>query len=217
MSDTESRKGKACRNRKMASTPEFGRTVREYRGRVPRAPRDFVPGGIYHVFSRGSNRQALFRFDSDRVDFLTCLGRVVRVHELSCLTYCLMPNHYHLIVQVDGRDLSRAMKALNGRYALRFNRRYGRDAHLFRNRFGAVLQESDEQLLWTLRYAVQNPVQSGLCTAPDEWPWSSYSAALGLQRPPPFLDVDRLLSLFGEPADLARSRYVELVAEAGGV
>ncbi|HXF98481.1 MAG TPA: transposase [Gaiellaceae bacterium] len=184
---------------------------------MPRAPRDFVPGGIYHVFSRGSNRQAIFAFDSDRIDFLRCLDRVVRVYDLSCLTYCLMPNHYHLIVQVHGSELSRAMQALNGRYALRFNRRYARDAHLFKNRFGAVLQESDKQLFWTLRYAVRNPVEAGLCSTPREWPWSSYTATVGLQRPPRFLDVGRLLSLFGEPADLARSRYAALVDGADGV
>jgi hypothetical protein len=62
------------------------------------------------------------------------------------------------------------MKALNGRYALRFNRKYARDAHLFKNRFGAVLQDTETQLLWTLRYAVRNPVESGLCAQPEEWP-----------------------------------------------
>lgn len=182
---------------------------------VSRAPRQFVPGAIYHIYSRGSNRQAIFAFDSDRTDFLECVSRVVRVYELRCLSYCLMPNHYHLVLQVGGAPLSAAMKALNGRYALRFNRRYGRDAHLFKNRFGAVLQESESQLFWTFRYTVCNPVEKQLCAQPDEWRWSSYRASVGLDRTPSFLDVAALLSFFGDEVDVAMARYRDLVAVAG--
>jgi putative transposase len=171
-----------------------------------------VAGGIYHVFSRGSNRQAIFALDSDRTDFLECLSRVVRVYKLSCLGYCLMPNHYHLVLETPDARLSYAMKALNGRYALRFNHRYGRSAHLFKNRFGAVRQETEPQLLWTLRYTVWNPVESGLCAAPDEWPWSSYRASVGLVKPPPYLHVAHLLSFFGDELEAARSQYRDLVA-----
>jgi REP element-mobilizing transposase RayT len=176
-----------------------------------RRPRELVPHGIYHVYSRGSNRQAIFAFDSDRVDFLECTARVIRVNELSCLAYCLMPNHYHLVLQTPDERLSQAMKALNGRYSARFNKRHGRDAHLFKNRYGAVLQESDPQLYWTLRYTVRNPVETGLCARADEWPWSSHRAAVGLDLPLPFLDRDRLLSFFGEDAEKAMARYRELV------
>jgi putative transposase len=177
-------------------------------GRVPRA---FEPGGIYHVYSRGSNRQAIFRFDSDRLDFLGCLERVVRTYELECFAYCLMPNHYHLVVEtLDGR-LSDAMKALNGRYALRFNRRHGCDAHLFKNRFGAVAQSTESQFLWALRYAVRNPVELGLCAAPEEWPWSSYRASVGEVESPAFLALARLLSYFGDMPQEAMARYRSFV------
>lgn len=208
MSDTES----ACQECKNASTADERRRCRDYLGRVSRAPREFVAGGIYHVYSRGSNRQAIFAFDSDRTDFLECLSRVVRVYKLSCLGYCLMPNHYHLVLQTPDARVSYAMKALNGRYALRFNHRYGRGAHLFKNRFGAVRQETESQLLWTLRYIVWNPVESGLCAAPDEWPWSSYRASVGLDKPPPFLDVAGLLSFFGDGLETAMGRYQDFVA-----
>ena len=176
-----------------------------------RARREFAPGEIYHVYSRGSNRQAIFRFDSDRVDFLGCLERVVVRYDLECLAYCLMPNHFHLVVaSADGR-LSQAMKALNGRYALRFNRRYDCDAHLFKNRFGAVLQSSESQLLSTLRYTVRNPIEAGVCAAPGEWPWSSYRASVGEIAPPAFLAVARLLSYFGDLPEAAVARYREFV------
>jgi len=87
-----------------------------------RAPRSFVPGAVYHVFSRGSNRQAIFVFDSDRVDFLMCLDRVVLNYELRCLAYCLMTNHFHLVVQapLGGPSLSKGMQELNGGYSRTF-------------------------------------------------------------------------------------------------
>jgi putative transposase len=118
-----------------------------------------------------------------------------------------MPNHYHLVLETDDGELSRAIKALNGSYALRFNRRHGRDAHLFKNRFGAVRQETESQLLWTLRYTVMNPVESGLCATPGEWPWSSYGASIGHDRAPAFLDVNRLLMHFGDVSHRAMALY----------
>jgi REP element-mobilizing transposase RayT len=181
---------------------------------MARSPREFQPESIYHVYSRGSNQQAIFAFDSDRADFLDCVTRVIRVHELTCFAYCLMPNHYHLLIETSQPSLSDAMKALNGRYALRFNRRYGRSAHLFKNRFGAVLQETEEQFRWTLRYIVCNPVTSGLCAKPEEWPWSSYGACAGIRRPAPFLDVERLLAFFADTPGTAMSRYRQFVNDA---
>lgn len=178
---------------------------------MPRAPRDFGAGGIYHVYSRGSNRQAIFRLDSDRADFLGCLERVVQRHDLACLAYCLMSNHFHLVVETPDERLSDAMKALKGRYALRFNRRYGCDAHLFKNRFGAIAQTTSEQLHWTLRYAVRNPVDSGLCADPGEWLWSSYRASVGATMAPPYLALERLLSYFADMPESAMARYRALV------
>jgi len=177
-----------------------------------RAPREFISGAAYHLYARGSNRQAIFRFDADRLDFLECLSRVVERHRICCLGYCLMSNHYHMVVinTADGR-LSAAMKELNGRYALRFNKRYGRDAHLFRNRFGAVLQETEEQFFATIRYVARNPVDKGLCAQPDEWPWSSHRAVVGLHKAPTYLALDALLAFFGDTSVLAMTRYRELV------
>lgn len=184
---------------------------------MARPRREFVAGGIYHVYARGSNRQAIFAFDSDRIDFLHCLDRVVRRSEISCLAYCLMANHYHLVLQTRDGQLSRAMQALNGGYANRFNHRYDRDAHLFKNRFGAVWQKTDSQLHWTLRYTVMNPVDKGLCSGPDEWRWSSYRASAGLEPAPALLDVGRLWSYFADTPARAMSRYRTSVAEIVGV
>jgi putative transposase len=118
-----------------------------------------------------------------------------------------MPNHFHLVLETPDGRLSQAMKALNGRYALRFNRRYGCDAHLFKNRFGAVAQTTEPQLFWTLRYAVRNPVEVGLCADPGEWPWSSFRASAGEVAAPAFLGLERLLSYFGDTLESAIARY----------
>jgi putative transposase len=175
--------------------------------------REFLAGGIYHVFARGSNRQAIFSFDSDRVEFLMCLERVIARTKASCLAYCLLSNHYHLVLETEDGGVSRAMQALNGRYALRFNTRHAREAHLFKNRFGAVHQRTTSQLLWTLRYVVRNPVENGMCATPDEWHWSSYRASAGLARPPRFLDVKLLWSYFGDLPDRGISAYRDFVAD----
>jgi REP-associated tyrosine transposase len=137
--------------------------------------------------------------------------------QLRCLAYCLMTNHYHLVLETADGEVSRAMKTLNGRYALRFNRRYDRDAHVFKNRFGAVHQRSEPQLLWTLRYTVMNPVDNGLCARPDEWHWSSYRASVGLDRAPRYLDVRRLLSYFGDESARARTVYRAYINGVVGV
>jgi putative transposase len=179
---------------------------------LARAPRDFHAGGIFHVYSRGSNRQAIFKFDSDRIDFLGCLERVVLRHELTCFAYCLMPNHFHLVVETPDERLSHAMKTLNGRYALRFNRRYGCDAHLFKNRLGAIRQKTEAQFFWSLRYTVRNPVDAGLCAEPGEWPWSSYLASAGVVPAPAFLGIRRLLACFSDTPESAMARYRTLVA-----
>jgi REP element-mobilizing transposase RayT len=166
------------------------------------------------VFSRGSNRGAIFTYDTDRIDFLECASRTLMRHSVDCFAYALMPNHHHWLLRAPEADfgLSTALKELNGRYSLRFNRRHGRDAHLFCNRFRAILQETDAQLLWTVRYIVWNPVEAGLCGDPIEYPWSSHRATLGLEKPPRFLDAPLLLSYFGDTPPEAVKRYSDLTS-----
>ena len=172
------------------------------------------------MYSRGSNRQALFLYDGDRHDLLIHTATVVERYQLGCLAYALMTNHVHYLFRTPETEepvLSNALRDLNGTHARRFNRRHGREAHAFRNRFGAVLQESGEQLLWTLRYIERNPVEAGLCRHPSEWAWTSYRATAGLDPPPLFLFVPGVLELFGSDVETARARYVEFVAGTPGV
>jgi REP element-mobilizing transposase RayT len=182
---------------------------------MPRQPRaEYVfAGGTYHVWSRGSNRGAIFLRPRDRVDFLSWLGKAAVQHEWRVLAYALLTNHYHLAVHIPEGGLSEGMKLLNGTFSRRQSLRHDRTAHLFENRFGCRRIVTDEDAIGAVRYVLQNPVKAGLCTRPGAWRWSSYRASVGDMSPPPWLDVQRLLGLFRpfEPSNpaLALRRFVE--------
>jgi len=152
------------------------------------------PGAVYHITSRGNALQDIYVDDADREAFLDVLTRVVERFHWLCHAYCLMGNHYHLLVETLEPTLSRGMRQLNGVYTQRFNRRHGRAGHLFGGRFKAILVEREAYLLELCRYVVLNPVRAGLVRAAKDWPWSSYRATAGLAEAPPFLTVDWILA-----------------------
>lgn len=153
------------------------------------------PGGLYHVTTRGNGRQPIFADDSDRERFLVVLSGVVARHRLLCHAYCLMGNHYHLLLETPEANLSRAMQQLNGVYSKRFSRRHQRPGHVLEGRFHARIVDRDAYLQEVCRYIVLNPVRAGLVARPDEWPWSSYRATVGEVPVPAFLTVEWVLSL----------------------
>ncbi len=173
-----------------------------------------LPGAIYHVTARGNERQAIYRDDGDRRTFLETLERVLSRFRWRCLAYCLMGNHYHLLIETPQPNLARGMRQLNGVYAQRFNRRHGRVGHLLQGRYGAVLVERGSHLLAAARYVVRNPVRAGLRRHPADWRWSSYRATLGLE-PPGFLALEALLAHFGETRVGARACYRAFVEQEG--
>lgn len=174
--------------------------------------REWVEGAIYHVFSRGSNRQAIFLNHGDYVEFETLFFAAVERHRLDCFGWSFMPNHWHGILRCPAAGLSRFMQQLNQRYALRFDRRWQRTAHVFAAHFGAVFQETESQFIATLRYVVRNPVEAGLCASPFDARWTSFPATAGLVRAPAFLRVGEILDQFGRDPVTACRRYVEFVA-----
>ena len=165
------------------------------------------PGGVYHVTARGNARQTLFVDDVDCARFLEVLAAVVARYRLLCHAYCLMTNHYHLLLETPEANLSRAMRQLNGVFAQRFNRRHERPGHVLEGRFHAQVIGRDAHLREVCRYIVLNPVRAGLVAQPREWPWSSYRAMAGEAPRPPFLTVDWVLALAGvaSRADAERS------------
>jgi REP element-mobilizing transposase RayT len=183
---------------------------------VGRPLRHEEPGRIYHVASRGSNKEPIYLDDFDRRIFTELLGRFAQRERWVVFAWVLMTNHYHLLVEVPFGGLSCGLQSLNGGYACRFNRRHGRSAHVFRNRFFAVPIESEAHLLETCRYVVLNPVRAGLCKSPAAWRWSSYRACAGHDLAPPFLAESVLLRLFDKEPTEARRAYRAFVAQSHG-
>ncbi len=186
---------------------ERGRTL----GDVPRPPRLQAPG-IYHVTSRGNRGQDVFVTDGDRLRFLGLLETICPKSGWIVHAYCLMPNHYHLVVEIGAPTLSSGLRSLNGFYAQAFNRHHRFVGHLFQGRFHSVRVETDPHLLALARYLPLNPVRARLCGEPADWPWSSYRAAVGISRPAPFLTVDRVLGLFALDPRRAREAFRNFVA-----
>jgi len=180
---------------------------------MPRQPRIEFTGALYHVTSSGVARTKIFRDQSDCVNFLTLLGETSLRHNWICYAYCLMPNHYHLLIETVDPTLSRGMRFLNGVYTQRFNSRHRRFGHLFQGRFKAILIEKETYLLEVCRYIVLNPVRAGLVRSCEKWQWSSYCATLGLVPKPAFLAVDFILEQFGSTPAKARRRYVRFVTD----
>jgi putative transposase len=160
--------------------------------------------------TRGNRSCPIFVDDHDRIAFASLLTGVLEAQPVSCLAYCLMTTHYHLVLETRV-GLSEAMHALNGRYARAFNRRHGYRGHLFERRFHSVPIETDWHLLELARYLVLNPVRADICRHPRAWRWSSYRAVLGLSGVPQFLDVSRFLGVFGRDQVKARAAFREFV------
>lgn len=164
--------------------------------------------------ARGVRRLPLYTCPNDYRLFLDVLGLVAERFGWRILAYCLMPNHYHLVIETPKANLSAGMHVLNSRYAHAFNDRYGHTGHVFEARFGAVLVERDGHLLELIRYVHRNPVRALLCREPGEWEWSSYRALAGRARAPAWLAVDEVLELFGRSRPRARRRLRDFVAGA---
>jgi REP element-mobilizing transposase RayT len=171
------------------------------------------PGAVYHITSRGNARQAIFIDDEDRGRFLDVLRMVVERFQWLCHAYCLMENHYHLLIETRNANLSKGMRELNGVYTQGFNQRYRRVGHLFQGRYKAVIVEKDNHLLSLCRYVVLNPVRVGLIKRPEHWKWSSYRATIGLAKRLSFLTIDWVLSQFGGRKRVAMEKYRRFVME----
>jgi putative transposase len=182
-------------------------------GSMPRPPRFQEPGAIYHVTSRGTEGRPIFLDDLDREIFLTTFAEVVEEREWMCPAYCLMTNHFHLLVQTPDPDLAAGMHGVNGTYANYFNRRHNHIGHLFQSRYKATVIERDSHLLESSRYVVLNPVRAGICRRPGYWQWSSYRATAGYVAAPAFLAVDWVRAQFASNLRRAALRYVEFVAD----
>jgi REP element-mobilizing transposase RayT len=144
--------------------------------------------------ARGNGRMLIYLDDRERLYFLDLLGEVVGDYRLACDAYCLMPNHYHLLLETTDRNLSAAIRQLNGVYAQWWNRRHQRVGHVFQGRFKAQLVQGQRCYLHVARYILRNPMRGGLVPHPAAWRWSSVRATTGATSCPAWLRVDKLLA-----------------------
>lgn len=165
------------------------------------------PGAVYHVTSRGNAQQLIYKDDTDREGFLTTLSHVVGRYDWRCHAYCLMDNHYHLLIETPMANLSLGMRQLNGIYTQSYNRRHRKVGHLLQGRFKSILVEKEAHLLELCRYVVLNPVRAKAVKHPGKWKWSSYLATAGQGRPPKYLRVNWILEQFGKDKAVARKQY----------
>ncbi|MEJ5211239.1 MAG: transposase [Burkholderiales bacterium] len=169
------------------------------------------PGAVYHITARGDGREEIFLDDADRQRFLDLLAREVQQQRWRLYAYCLMGNHYHLLLETPEANLVAGMRRLNGVYTQAFNRRHGRVGHVLQGRYKSILVDRDSYLLELCRYVVLNPVRAGLVKRPEDWAWSSYRATVGKVAAPGWLRADWVLAQFGEDPAAARQAYQRFV------
>lgn len=177
---------------------------------MARPLRPLVAGGVYHVMARGNDKAPIFLDARDHLAFLELVELTVERFHWRCFSYCLMGNHYHLLVQTPQPNLSRGAQYLNGAYARFHNARHERVGHLFGGRYKSPLIQQDTHLLTVFQYVALNPVRAGLCADPREWRWSAHAALVGDVPAPGFLDAVGAHSWFGTPLD--RRWYADFVA-----
>jgi putative transposase len=175
------------------------------------------PHALYHVTARGDGREDIYVSDEDRLAWLDTLGQVCARFNWVCHAYCLMSNHYHIVVETPNANLSKGMRQLNGVYTQWFNRTHQRVGHVFQGRFKAILVEKDSYLLELARYVVLNPLRAKMVRRIEQWPWSSYRATCGQVPPPAWLHTDFVLSQFGSQRARAVTKYVAFVHEGKGL
>jgi len=170
-------------------------------------------GALYHVTSRGNERKAIFKDDSDREMFLNTVAEVTERFHWICHAYCLMDNHYHLVIETPDGNLSQGMRQLNGVYTQAFNRRHHRVGHLFQGRFKGILIQKESHFLEVCRYVVLNPIRAKTVSQARQWKWSSYRATAGLSEVRRGLTVEEILDYFGQRRRAAQEKYQEYVRE----
>ncbi len=187
-----------------------------YASPMARSLRIEYPNAVYHLSARGNGGGDIFLGDGDRRLFLDLLAETIGRFGWLCHAYCLMGNHYHLLIETPKANLSRGMRQLNGVYTQRFNRAHGRAGHVFQGRYKAILVERDAHLLELCRYLVLNPVRAGFVRSARDWRWSSHRAMAGQVAAPGWLTTDWLLAQFGRRAAPARATYRRFVIDGRG-
>ena len=169
------------------------------------------PGAFYHVTTRGNERKDVFKNKKDRERFLSYLESATERYFARVHVFCLMGNHYHLLLETPEGNLSQIMRHLNGAYTTYFNIKRQRSGHLFQGRFKAILVDADEYATELSRYIHLNPVRAEMVDNPADYPWSSYQYYVGQKRSPKWLVTDFILGYFGRSRSDAPKAYRDFV------
>ena len=169
------------------------------------------PGAFYHVTSRGNEQKDVFKSQRDREKFLEYLASATERYGAVIHAYCLLSNHYHLLLETPEGNLSQIMRHINGAYTTYFNVKRKRAGHLFQGRFKAILVDADEYALELSRYIHLNPVRAGMVTRPEEYRWSSYNSYIGQCTASSWLKVETILDYFSYNAKEAKQKYRSFV------
>jgi REP element-mobilizing transposase RayT len=169
------------------------------------------PGAFYHVTSRGNERRTVFQSNRDRERYLSYLESAHERYGAVIHVYCLMGNHYHLLLETPRGNLSQIIHHINGAYTTYFNIKRDRSGHLFQGRFKGILVEKDAYCKELSRYIHLNPVRAGMVKAPLEYPWSSYRYFVGRDKKPEWLTMELVLGDFGGEGRTGFRRYREYV------
>lgn len=181
---------------------------------MPRHNRREAAGGLHHITAKSPSRRLLFIDDSDRQRYLGLLAREIRERQWRMLTFCLLSNHLHLLIETPEPDLGAGMKAVHQKFSRLTNQARGEGGHLFGARFYSGVVESERHALGCLRYIARNPVKASICSTPQEWSWSAHRALAGMAAAPSFLDVAATYEHLGDTPSQARDAYVRLVAQS---
>ena len=178
---------------------------------MARSLRIQYPGAFYHITSRGNDRQDIFKSERDREKFLSYLESSVERYGARIHVYCLMANHYHLMLETPEGNLSQIMQHINGAYTTYFNTKRKRSGHLFQGRYKAIVVDADEYATQLSRYIHLNPVRAGIVAVPEKYRWSSYQFYTSRKRVPGWLVADFILGFFGHKRSSAKEKYREFV------
>lgn len=171
------------------------------------------PGALYHITSRGNARADIYLDDQDRFNFLQQVQVICERYNWRCYGYCLMTNHYHLVMETGDATLAKGMQSLNGVYSQSYNQRHRRVGHLFQGRYGSILVDKEAYLLELIRYVLLNPVHAYITKSAGQYRWSSYRAMIGKMECPDWLARDWVLSQFGKHETRAQTRFIQFIRD----
>ncbi len=171
------------------------------------------PGAFSHCINRGNRREPIYRDEDDYQQMLKGLGQACERFEVRIHGYCLLPNHFHVLMQQQELPISSALRSLETQYAIYFNRKYHQTGHVFQGRFRSIVCDKAFYLLELIRYIHLNPVRARLVELPHQWKWSSLPALLGLSRNGWLYRKDVMELFGGRP----RQRLLEFLTQAPGL